>query len=110
MATYPTDATITTTAFDTIDTVTFSSTGSTTNFNLHPHTVEHVGEVVATADGVEQWSSSKELSQESARFTVPISEIFIGCENTQGEVLLLSHSAGHEGRASIGVAAPSRPI
>lgn len=35
-------------------------------------------DAVITADGVEQWSSSKELSQESARFTVPISEIFIG--------------------------------
>ncbi|MDC0285598.1 hypothetical protein OAK42_00500 [Candidatus Poseidoniaceae archaeon] len=31
-----------------------------------------------TADGVEKWSESKELSSESARFTVPISEIFVG--------------------------------
>ena len=35
-------------------------------------------DAVITADGVEMWSGSKELSQESARFTVPISEIFIG--------------------------------
>ena len=35
-------------------------------------------DAVITADGVEKWSSSKELSQESARFTVPISEIFVG--------------------------------
>ena len=69
MATYPTDATITTTAFDTIDTVTFSSTGSTTNFNLHPHTVEHVGEVVATADGVEQATSTYSISNSGATVT-----------------------------------------
>ena len=31
-----------------------------------------------TADGVEMWSSSKELSQDSARFTIPISELFVG--------------------------------
>lgn len=66
MATYPTDATITTTTFDTIDTVTFSSTGSATNFNLHPHTVEHVGEVVATADGVEQATSTYSISNSGA--------------------------------------------
>ena len=35
-------------------------------------------DAVITADGVEKWSSSKELSQESARYTVPISEIFVG--------------------------------
>ena len=69
MATYPTDATITTTAFDTIDTVTFSSTGSSTNFNLHPHTVDHVGEVVATADGVEQATSTYSISNSGATVT-----------------------------------------
>ena len=35
-------------------------------------------DAVITADGVEMWSESKELSSESARFTVPISEIFVG--------------------------------
>ena len=35
-------------------------------------------DAVITADGVEKWSESKELSSESARFTVPISEIFVG--------------------------------
>ena len=35
-------------------------------------------DAVITADGVEKWSSSKGISQESARFTVPISEIFVG--------------------------------
>ena len=35
-------------------------------------------DAVITADGVEMWTSSKELSQESARFTVPISDIFVG--------------------------------
>lgn len=35
-------------------------------------------DAVITADGVEKWSATKELSSESARFTVPISEIFVG--------------------------------
>ena len=35
-------------------------------------------DAIITADGVEKWSESKELSQESARFNVPISEIFVG--------------------------------
>jgi len=35
-------------------------------------------DAVITADGVEKWSQTKELSSESARFTVPISEIFVG--------------------------------
>ena len=35
-------------------------------------------DAVITADGVEKWSESKELSSESARFTVPLSEIFVG--------------------------------
>ena len=35
-------------------------------------------DAVITADGVEKWSESKELSSESARFTVPLSEIYVG--------------------------------
>lgn len=35
-------------------------------------------DAVITADGVEMWAESKELSSESARFNVPISEIFVG--------------------------------
>lgn len=35
-------------------------------------------DAVITADGVEMWSESKELSSDSARFNVPISEIFVG--------------------------------
>ncbi|MBF14986.1 MAG: hypothetical protein CMA97_05680, partial [Euryarchaeota archaeon] len=35
-------------------------------------------DAVITADGVEKWSESKELSSDSARFTVPISEIYVG--------------------------------
>ena len=35
-------------------------------------------DAVITADGVEKWSQSKELNAESARFTVAISEIFVG--------------------------------
>lgn len=69
MATYPTDATITTTAFDTLSTINFSSTGSATNFNLHPHTVEHVGEVVVTADGIEQATSTYSVSNSGATIT-----------------------------------------
>lgn len=69
MATYPTDATITTTAFDTVGTVNFSSTGSATEFNLTPHTVEHVGEVVVTADGVEQATSTYSVSNSGATLT-----------------------------------------
>ena len=69
MATYPTGATITTTAFDTVGTVNFSSTGSTTEFNLTPHTIEHVGEVVVTADGVEQATSTYAVSNSGATLT-----------------------------------------
>jgi len=56
-----------------------------------------------TADGVEKWSSSKELSQESARFTVPISEVFVGnawqcnsgsCPTTPAIEYLLSVTSG----------------
>jgi len=35
-------------------------------------------DAIITADGVEMWSESKELSSESARFTVPLSEIYVG--------------------------------
>ena len=35
-------------------------------------------DAVITADGVEKWSATKELSSESARFTVPLSELFVG--------------------------------
>ena len=42
--------------------------------------------------------------------TARISEIFIGCESTQGEVHVLGQPAGHKGKASSGVAEPSRPI
>jgi hypothetical protein len=69
MATYPTDATITTTAFDTISTINFSSTGSATNFNVHPHTIEHVGEVVVTVDGIEQATSTYSVSNSGATIT-----------------------------------------
>ncbi len=69
MVTYPTDATITTTSFDTVGTVNFTNTGSSTEFNLHPHTVEHVGEVVVTADGVEQSTSAYALSNSGGTIT-----------------------------------------
>ena len=60
-------------------------------------------DAVITADGVEKWSSSKELSQESARFTVPISEIFVGnawqcnsgsCPTTPAIEYLISVTSG----------------
>lgn len=60
-------------------------------------------DAVITADGVEKWSSSKELSQESARFSVPISEIFVGnawqcnsgsCPTTPAIEYLISVTSG----------------
>ena len=60
-------------------------------------------DAVITADGVEKWSSSKELSQESARFAVPISEIFVGnawqcnsgsCPTTPAIEYLISVTSG----------------
>ena len=60
-------------------------------------------DAVITADGVAKWSSSKELSQESARFTVPISEIFVGnawqcnsgsCPTTPAIEYLISVTSG----------------
>ena len=60
-------------------------------------------DAVITANGVEKWSTSKELSQESARFTVPISEIFVGnawqcnsgsCPTTPVIEYLISVSSG----------------
>lgn len=60
-------------------------------------------DAVITADGVEMWSESKELSAESARFTVPISEIFVGnawqcnsgsCPTTPAIEYLISVSSG----------------
>jgi hypothetical protein len=60
-------------------------------------------DAVITADGVEMWSESKELSAESARFTVPISEIYVGnawqcnsgsCPTTPAIEYLISVSSG----------------
>ena len=60
-------------------------------------------DAVITADGVEMWSESKELSAESARFTVSISEIFVGnawqcnsgsCPTTPAIEYLISVSSG----------------
>ena len=53
MATYPSDATITTASFSTITTDIYSVTGSTTNFNISTEAT-HPGEVIATADGIIQ--------------------------------------------------------
>tara|TARA_A100000164_G_scaffold380544_1_gene428413 strand:+ start:291 stop:1928 length:1638 start_codon:yes stop_codon:yes gene_type:complete len=57
MATYPSDATITTTSFTTVGTTNYSDTGTVREFNLST-TVEHVGEVVATVDGIIQDTST----------------------------------------------------
>ena len=60
-------------------------------------------DAVITADGVEMWSESKELSAESARFTVPISEIYVGnawqcnsgsCPTTPAIEYVISVSSG----------------
>jgi hypothetical protein len=60
-------------------------------------------DAVITADGVEMWSESKELSAESARFMVPISEIYVGnawqcnsgsCPTTPAIEYLISVTSG----------------
>lgn len=50
MAIYPDDAVISSTAFNTIGSVTYTNTGATTEFVL-PSVVDHPGEVFATAQG-----------------------------------------------------------
>ena len=65
MATYPTGATISTTAFSTVGTTTYSSTGSETVFAV-PAVIEHVGEVVASVDGVIQDTSTYSISNAGA--------------------------------------------
>ena len=69
MATYPDDATApTTTAFSTVTEQTFSSTGAVrTDFNL-TNPVNSKAEVVAFIDGVEQATSSYDMS--NALYTV----------------------------------------
>ena len=65
MATYPSGATISTTAFSTVGTATYSSTGSTTTFAV-PAIIDHVGEVVATVDGVIQDTSTYSIANAGA--------------------------------------------
>jgi len=57
MATYPTDATISSTGFNTIATTSYSSTGSETVFDL-PSNVTYAAEVIATIDGIVQDTAS----------------------------------------------------
>ena len=61
MATYPTDATITTTDFTTLGTTSYTNTGAETEFPLST-AVDHVGEVVAIVDGVIQATSTYSTS------------------------------------------------
>lgn len=61
MATYPTDATITTTDFTTLGTTNYSDTAAETEFPLSI-AVDHVGEVVATVDGIIQDTSTYSTS------------------------------------------------
>lgn len=65
MATYPTDATTTITAFPVTSTITYSSTGSATDFNLSA-TVEHRGEVAAFLDGILQATDIYSISNSGA--------------------------------------------
>ena len=65
MATYPTDATTTITAFPVTSTITYSSTGSATDFNLSA-TVEHRGEVAAFLDGILQATDTYSISNSGA--------------------------------------------
>ena len=68
MATYPDDATTSATAFGTIGTKTYNSTGATVEFPL-PSSVSYAGEVVATIDGIIQDVSSYYLSNAGGSIT-----------------------------------------
>ena len=72
-ATYPDDATISSTAFSIVADVTYTNTTTTTVFNL-PSIVSHIGEVVTFAEGISQLSNSYSLSNGGATldfFTAP---------------------------------------
>jgi len=65
MATYPTDATTTITAFPVTSTITYNNTGIETNFNLSA-IVAHRGEVAAFLDGVLQATDTYSISNSGA--------------------------------------------
>lgn len=65
MATYPSDATISTTAFSIVSSTSYTNTGSLTDFPLGT-SAEHVGEVVAIVDGVTQDTSVYTISNSGA--------------------------------------------
>jgi hypothetical protein len=65
MATYPNDATTTITAFPVTSTITYTSTGSSTDFNLSA-TVNHRGEVAAFLNGVLQATDTYSISNSGA--------------------------------------------
>jgi len=65
MATYPDDATADATEFSVLSTVTYNSTGSTTDFNLAAD-VGTKAEVLATIDGVVQDTSTYSLTNASS--------------------------------------------
>jgi len=65
MATYPSDATITTASFSTITTDIYSVTGSTTNFNIST-VATHPGEVIVTADGIIQDTATYSITNSGA--------------------------------------------
>lgn len=68
MATYPDNATAPITAFPVVTTITYTTTGATTTFNLSG-TAEHSGEVAAFADGILQATTSYSVSNGGATVT-----------------------------------------
>jgi hypothetical protein len=68
MATYPTDATSSITAFPVTSTIKYTNTGSATVFNLSSP-VSFTGEVAAIIDGIMQATSSYSLSNGGASLT-----------------------------------------
>ena len=68
MASYPSDAIAPIAAFPVVSTVKYTSTGSSTVFNLS-QPVSHVGEVAAFIDGVLQGTSGYSISNSGATVT-----------------------------------------
>ena len=68
MATYPDDATISQESFSIISTVTYTSTGSTTLFNLGS-AATFTGEIVAIADGITQATNSYTIDADKEGIT-----------------------------------------
>ena len=67
-ATYPDEAVVSATAFSTVGTKQYTTTGATTEFAL-PSTIEYAGEVIATMDGIIQSTTSYYTSNSGGSIT-----------------------------------------